>query len=113
MACYEGETLKERIRKGPLPQSEAVSLAIQIGEGLSQAHTAGIIHRDIKPANIMVTRDGLVKILDFGIAKLAAEEGLTRPGASLRDYRVHVSGASPGRAGRSQNRHLGARCTAL
>ena len=82
MACYEGETLKERIRKGPLPQSEAVSLAIQIGEGLSQAHTAGIIHRDIKPANIMVTRDGLVKILDFGIAKLAAGEGLTRPGAS-------------------------------
>ena len=83
MACYEGETLKERIQKGPVPQPETVSLGVQIGEGLSQAHAAGIIHRDIKPANVIVTRDGLVKILDFGIAKLAAEEQVTRPGASF------------------------------
>ena len=83
MACYEGETLKERIQKGPVPQPEAVSLGVQIGEGLSQAHAAGIIHRDIKPANIIVIRDGLVKILDFGIAKLAAEEQVTRPGAAF------------------------------
>ena len=83
MACYEGETLKERIQKGPVPQSEAVSLAVQIGEGLSQAHAAGIIHRDIKPANIIVIRDGLVKILDFGIAKLAAAEKVTQPGAAF------------------------------
>ena len=83
MACYEGETLKERIQKGPVPQTEAVSLGVQIGEGLSQAHAAGIIHRDIKPANVIVTRDGLVKILDFGIAKLAAEEQVTHPGASF------------------------------
>ncbi|HET6961573.1 MAG TPA: protein kinase [Terriglobia bacterium] len=83
MACYEGETLKERIQKGPIPQSDAVSLAVQIGEGLSQAHAAGIIHRDIKPANIIVIRDGLVKILDFGIAKLTAEERVTQPGAAF------------------------------
>jgi len=83
MACYEGETLKERIQKGPVPQSEAVSLAVQIGEGLSQAHAAGIIHRDIKPANIIVIRDGLVKILDFGIAKLAVDEQVTQPGAAF------------------------------
>jgi serine/threonine-protein kinase len=83
MACYEGDTLKERIQKGPLPQSEAVPLAIQIAEGLSQAHAAGIVHRDIKPANVMVTREGLVKILDFGIAKLAAEERVTHPGSAF------------------------------
>jgi len=80
MACYEGKTLKERIQKGPLPQAEAISIAIQIGEGLSQAHAAGIVHRDIKPANIILTDDGLVKILDFGIAKLAAEKQSTQPG---------------------------------
>ena len=83
MACCEGETLKERIQKGPIPQPETVSLGVQIGEGLSQAHAAGIIHRDIKPANIMITVDGLVKILDFGIAKLAAEEQVTHPGAAF------------------------------
>jgi serine/threonine-protein kinase len=83
MACYEGGTLKERIQRGPVSQAEAVSLAVQIGEGLSQAHAAGIIHRDIKPANIMVIRDGLVKILDFGIAKLAAENQVTHPGAAF------------------------------
>jgi serine/threonine protein kinase len=56
---YEGETLKERIR-GPVPQSDAVSLAIKSGR-FGPAHAAGIIHRDIKPANIIVIRDGLVK----------------------------------------------------
>src|SRR5262245_51406732 len=80
MACYDGETLKERIQKAPLEQAEAISVAIQIGQGLSQAHAAGIIHRDIKPANIILTDGGLVKILDFGIAKLAADKQATRPG---------------------------------
>src|SRR5262245_1384647 len=80
MAYYDGGTLKQRIKKGPISQTEAMSIAIQVGEGLSAAHVAGIIHRDIKPANIILTDDGLAKVLDFGIAKLVAEKPVTQPG---------------------------------
>ncbi len=69
MACYEGETLKERIKKGPLNINEAINITLQICEGLEKAHKNGIIHRDIKPANIFITNEGIVKILDFGLAK--------------------------------------------
>src|SRR5512135_746220 len=68
----EGETLRERLRQGGLPVRKAVEIATQIAHGLAAAHEKGIIHRDLKPANVFVTRDGHVKILDFGIAKLAA-----------------------------------------
>jgi serine/threonine protein kinase len=68
----EGETLQERLRPGGLPVRKAVEIAIEIARGLAAAHDKGIIHRDLKPANLFVTRDGHVKILDFGIAKLAA-----------------------------------------
>ena len=78
MAHYEGETLKERIARGPLELSDAIDVATQVGEGLAKAHAAGIVHRDIKPANLMVTTDGTVKILDFGLAKLAGAEGMTQ-----------------------------------
>ena len=71
MACYEGETLKDRISRGPLPLDEAVDITRQVAEGLAKAHERDIVHRDIKPANIIITEDGLVKILDFGLAKLA------------------------------------------
>ena len=71
MGCYEGETLDKRIDKGPLAPDEALHIAVEVGRGLAKAHDRRIVHRDIKPSNIMLTSDGLVKILDFGIAKLS------------------------------------------
>lgn len=83
MEYCEGETLKERISQGPLLLDEAVELASQIAEGLAKAHKQEIVHRDIKPANIFITNDGLVKILDFGLAKLAGQTRLTKTGTTL------------------------------
>jgi serine/threonine protein kinase len=70
----EGETLRERLTRGPMQLSEAVDIAIQVASALAAAHEAGIVHRDIKPENIMLRPDGYVKVLDFGIAKLAEQE---------------------------------------
>jgi Tol biopolymer transport system component len=83
MAFYESKTLKERIGGAPLAVDEALTLGIQLARGLAQAHAAGIVHRDIKPANVMFGKGGEVKLLDFGIAKLAGETGLTETGAAL------------------------------
>src|SRR6266496_2631286 len=70
----EGETLRDRLTRGSLQLSEALDVAIQIASALIAAHQAGIVHRDIKPENIMLRPDGYVKVLDFGIAKLAEQE---------------------------------------
>src|SRR5438552_1280409 len=70
----EGETLRQRLMRGPIPLSEAVDITIQVASALAAAHQAGIVHRDIKPENIMLRPDGYAKVLDFGIAKLAEQE---------------------------------------
>ena len=74
LELVEGPTLAERLGGGPLPVREALSVARQIAEALDAAHEKGIVHRDLKPANIKVTPDGIVKVLDFGIAKMRAPD---------------------------------------
>ena len=71
MAYYDGESLKQHLTRGPFPVAKAIEIAAQVADGLAQVHSQGIIHRDIKPANLMVTKNGIVKIVDFGVAKLA------------------------------------------
>tara|TARA_B100001123_G_scaffold79902_1_gene90716 strand:- start:4299 stop:7229 length:2931 start_codon:yes stop_codon:yes gene_type:complete len=83
MAFYDGEPLKDLIDRGAIPVDQAVNIATQIALGLTKAHSAGIVHRDIKPANVMVTKDGFVKIVDFGIAKLLGVTGPTQAGSTL------------------------------
>ncbi|HEX9501528.1 MAG TPA: WD40 repeat domain-containing serine/threonine protein kinase [Thermoanaerobaculia bacterium] len=75
----EGETLRERLDRGAIPPRKAVDIALQIAHGLAAAHDKGIVHRDLKPENIYITREGRVKILDFGIAKLSPIAGKDGP----------------------------------
>ena len=78
MAYYEGQTLAQKLRHGPLPPKEAAEIALQVANGLAEAHAHHIVHRDIKPSNIFLTRQRLVKILDFGVARVIQSERSTR-----------------------------------
>ena len=75
MELVEGEDLSDRISRGPIPIDEAIPIALQIAEALEAAHEQGIVHRDLKPANIKLTSEGVIKVLDFGLAKAWEEEG--------------------------------------
>ncbi len=84
MEFVAGKELREIVgARGPVPLQDVINYATQIAEGLQAAHKKGIVHRDIKPANIMVTDDGLVKVMDFGLAKMKGQPALTKTGSTL------------------------------
>jgi eukaryotic-like serine/threonine-protein kinase len=91
MEFVEGCTLRQLLHDQPLPTKRVLDMAVQMADGLAKAHCAGIVHRDLKPENVMVTPDGFVKILDFGLAKLRAEEPSDSPSVASDDADTQAS----------------------
>lgn len=83
MECVEGVTLEKLLQEGPIPLADGVDYICQVLQALSYAHSLGIIHRDVKPSNIIVTANGRVKLMDFGVARLASEQHLTQTGVII------------------------------
>jgi eukaryotic-like serine/threonine-protein kinase len=95
----QGETLRDRLRRGPMRFREAVHLGVDIARGLAAAHDAGVVHRDLKPENLFLTKDGRVKILDFGIAKLQQVQSASMDAATLTLQEETVPGQVLGTVG--------------
>jgi serine/threonine-protein kinase len=128
MELVTGETLAEKIKRGPIPLNESLGIATQITEALEAAHEKGVIHRDLKPANIKVTPEGKVKVLDFGAGESLRRQsvkcepvqltddgqyGRNRRGDDSGNGRVHVARAGQRKRGRSADGHLRIRRGAL
>jgi serine/threonine protein kinase/tetratricopeptide (TPR) repeat protein len=96
MELAEGRTLRALVASGPLPMPRLLQVGVQVAEGLAKAHAAGMVHRDLKPENVVVTADGLVKILDFGLAKLAPSASSADPGEETTVSRITDPGTVVG-----------------
>jgi serine/threonine protein kinase/tetratricopeptide (TPR) repeat protein len=91
MEFLEGETLAERLLKGPLPLDQCLKVGIEVAEGLEKAHRSGVIHRDLKPANIFLTQDGPTKLLDFGLAKSGVDLSAVKIATAARDPELDLT----------------------